>query len=523
VSGPAIAGVYPLAYQAACTQSPPGGQLGDKTGVILLPVTPFTAAIQADIQYAMTDTGPNSRAVDLYVAFVFALGSVAFTFAFYIEPPRELFALGVVLAITALAESLAVELNRGGRVSFGTIGIVVAALECGPSGAALTATMLSFVGWIQYSAGDARKLVFNFGQHNVAAFVGAVGIHYLAPNLDASLWYLAYGAAVGAVDYALTTLAVAGVVGLTTSRPLRDSVKSFAWLLPHYTGLAVMGGAMALGFAQLGPFVTLLLGVPLALTRYSMQQVVDRTREHLNVVEQSNKELNSAYVQIKDMSVELQQAYTGTLESLVTALDVRDQETRGHSVRVASHSLEIARLIGIGGDEELATIYRGALMHDVGKIGVPDGVLLKPGDLTDEEWKLMRKHPALGYRILAQVPYLRPTARIVLAHHERWDGNGYPRGIGGEDIPLGARIFAVCDTYDAIISDRPYRQGRSPEQALEEIVRCGGTQFDPNLVEAFETLFPRWAEEDPRHTPRPLYLPSWRDHDDGMMGQRLTG
>jgi HD-GYP domain-containing protein (c-di-GMP phosphodiesterase class II) len=185
---------------------------------------------------------------------------------------------------------------------------------------------------------------------------------------------------------------------------------------------------------------------------------------------------------------------------------------------VASHSIEIAQLIGIRGPDDLATIYRGALMHDVGKIGVPDGVLLKPGQLTEDEWKVMRKHPALGYRILAQVPYLRPTAKIVLAHHERWDGNGYPRGIAAEAIPIGARIFAICDTYDAILSDRPYRAGQSPDAALQEILRCAGTQFDPKLVEAFEALFPRWAEEDPKKTPRPLFLPQWQQHDNDLPG-----
>jgi HD-GYP domain-containing protein (c-di-GMP phosphodiesterase class II) len=247
---------------------------------------------------------------------------------------------------------------------------------------------------------------------------------------------------------------------------------------------------------------------------------VERTRENVVRLERSNEQLHRAYIEIRDMSEQLRDAYTGTLESLVTALDVRDQETKGHSVRVAQHSLDIAKLLGIGDEEELLTIYRGALMHDVGKIGIPDAILLKPDKLTEEEWEFMRRHPALGYRILAQVPYLRPAAKIVLAHHERWDGFGYPRGLRGEEIPLGARIFAVCDTYDAIISDRPYRRGQSPDAALAEILRCAGSQFDPQVVEAFEALFPRWKQESAGQTPRPLlYLPAWRQDDDDATGR----
>lgn len=471
----------------------------------------------------MPEPGSPRRAVDLYVALVFLLGTLAFTGAFLLGAPRNTFDLLVIVAMTALAETLSVELNRGGRVSLGATGIVVGAIHCGPAGAAIVVSILCLVGWAQYGAGDRRKLFFNFGQHNLAAFAGAGTLYLIDPLPTPSGWYLAYGAGIGLVDLLISTMLVAVAVALSTGRRVTESMRAFVWVVPHYVGLAIVGGGMAIAFAELGPFVTMLMGVPLVLTRYSMQQVVDRTREHLNSVERSNRELNSAYVQIRQMSEEIQQAYTGTLESLVTALDVRDQETRGHSVRVASHSLELAQLIGIRDPEELATIYRGALMHDVGKIGVPDGVLLKPGQLTEDEWKLMRKHPALGYRILAQVPYLRPTARIVLAHHERWDGKGYPRGIAGEAIPIGARIFAICDTYDAILSDRPYRAGQSPQAALEEILRCAGTQFDPRLVEAFEALFPRWAEEDPRKTPRPLYLPDWRQHDDEVRRNLAAG
>ncbi|MCA9831330.1 MAG: HD-GYP domain-containing protein [Dehalococcoidia bacterium] len=463
----------------------------------------------------MPSSPRDARSVDLYVALTFLAGAVAFTVAFYLEGLSNVPALVLVLACTAVAEANAIDLTKGGRVSLGFVGIVLAALEFGPPGAVLAATVLTFTGWLRYSRGDARKLAFNFGQHNASTFIGATLAWLLVPDPGSPLALLSLAVGVGVLQYGLASAAVAGVVSLSSGQPYRTTVQSFLWLLPYYTGLALVAGALGIAIAELGG-IGGLFAVPLVLTRYSMKQVMDKTREYVKTLERSNADLTVANTRIRDMSKELDQAYTGTLESLVTALDVRDQETRGHSVRVATHSLDVAKLIGIKDPEELAMVYRGALMHDVGKIGVPDGVLLKPGRLTEDEWKVMRRHPALGYRILAAVPYLRPTAQIVLAHHERWDGDGYPRRLKAEGIPLGARIFAICDTYDAIISDRPYRKGKSPEEALQEILRCAGTQFDPKLMEAFEALFPSWSEEDHTKNPRPLFLPSWQQHDDDM-------
>ncbi len=470
----------------------------------------------------MPSSPSRSRSVDLYVALTFLAGAVAFTVAFYLEGLRNIPALALILACTAIAEANAIDLTKGGRVSLGFVGIVLSALEFGPPGAVLAASVLAITGWAKYSRDDARKLAFNFGQHNASTFIGATLAWLFVPNPGSPLALLGVAVGVGVVQYGLASAAVAGVVSLSSNQPYRTTARSFLWLLPYYTGLALVAGALAIAIAELGG-VGGLFAIPLVLTRYSMKQVMDKTREYVKTLERSNADLTVANTRIRDMSKELDQAYTGTLESLVTALDVRDQETRGHSVRVATHSLEIAKLIGIKDPEELAMVYRGALMHDVGKIGVPDGVLLKPGSLTEEEWKLMRRHPALGYRILAQVPYLRPTAQIVLAHHERWDGEGYPRRLKGEGIPLGARIFAVCDTYDAIISDRPYRRGKAPDEALAEILRCAGTQFDPKLMEAFEALFPSWADEDHKKNPRPLFLPSWQQHDDDMTRLAAAG
>ncbi len=176
-------------------------------------------------------------------------------------------------------------------------------------------------------------------------------------------------------------------------------------------------------------------------------------------------------------------SYESTLQALTTALDTRDEETEEHSQRVKQYTLLIARQLNVPADE-LEDMSRGALLHDIGKIGVPDAILLKPGRLTDQERALMRKHPEIGYRMIAHIPFLARAAQIVLHHHETFDGSGYPAGLAGASIPLGARIFTVADTFDAITSDRPYRKGQSVEVALAEIKRCSGTQFDPQVVAA---------------------------------------
>lgn len=187
---------------------------------------------------------------------------------------------------------------------------------------------------------------------------------------------------------------------------------------------------------------------------------------------------------------EVESAYSNTLNALVAALDAREQETSDHSQRVVRYTAAIAREMEIG-EPELSGICRGALLHDIGKIGVPDAILLKPGPLTPAEWDEMRRHPDIGYQILRSIPFLEEPAAIVLAHQERWDGRGYPRGLKGEEIPLGARIFSVADTLDAMTSDRPYRPGTSVAVARAEIVRCSGTQFDPEVVRAFQRVSDR--------------------------------
>jgi putative nucleotidyltransferase with HDIG domain len=180
----------------------------------------------------------------------------------------------------------------------------------------------------------------------------------------------------------------------------------------------------------------------------------------------------------------IQGTYQTTLLALVRALDAREHETSDHSQRVVKYTEHIAERLGLRGPE-LEEIGRGALLHDIGKIGVPDAVLLKPAKLTPEEWKEMRRHPDIGYDMIRSIEFLNTPAAIVLSHQERFDGRGYPRCLRGEEIHIGARIFAVADTLDAMTSDRPYRKGTTFENAVDEIERCAGSQFDPEVVRAF--------------------------------------
>lgn len=181
---------------------------------------------------------------------------------------------------------------------------------------------------------------------------------------------------------------------------------------------------------------------------------------------------------------ELIASYDATIEGWVHALDLRDKETEGHSLRVTEMTVRMARAAGII-EPELTAIRRGALLHDIGKLGIPDAILLKPGPLTAEEWVIMHQHPQYAYDMLAPIAYLQPSLAIPYSHHEKWDGTGYPCGLAGSAIPLAARLFAVVDVWDALRSDRPYRRGWSEAEVLDYLRSQAGTHFDPWAVELF--------------------------------------
>ena len=225
-----------------------------------------------------------------------------------------------------------------------------------------------------------------------------------------------------------------------------------------------------------------------ALEYHDLVVAKQRYENHLEeLVEQRTVELDRALNSLED-------AYRSTLKALTAALETRDSETHGHSERVVSYSLRLGREYGLN-SEEMKSLEFGSLLHDIGKIGVPDSILRKPAKLTEEEWVRMREHPLHGQQILRGIEFLQGAARVVAQHHEKWDGSGYPLGLRGEEIDICARIFAVADAFDAITSDRVYRRGKSYEAAAQELDDWAGRQFDPKVVEAFHRV-PKedWAE-----------------------------
>ncbi len=225
--------------------------------------------------------------------------------------------------------------------------------------------------------------------------------------------------------------------------------------------------------------------------REHLMKTVERALNHRHILEESQSYQQSLEEMVRartDMlrhaMEDLEHSYDVTLEALGDALDLKDSETQGHSKRVTAYTIALARAMGIP-PPEIKIIARGAFLHDIGKMAIPDEILQKPGQLTPNEQDVMREHCARGYQMLRKIPFLAEAAEIVFSHQEYYDGSGYPNGLRGREIPIGARIFAVADSLDAITSDRPYRKAQSFDEAREEILRCSGSQFDPAVVEIF--------------------------------------
>src|SRR5499425_2778435 len=278
--------------------------------------------------------------------------------------------------------------------------------------------------------------------------------------------------------------------------PERDGIKLLEWLrqydpeIPVIMVTAIHDISAALEAIRRGAYDYILK----PFEKDQLYLGVNRALQHRRLIMENRNYQVSLQQQVDDKTAQLQtaygqleQSYDYTLEALGSALDLKDAETEGHCQRVTAFTISIAKTMPVPG-VYLPILARAAFLHDIGKMAIPDGILRKPGPLTDDEKQIMRKHCEIGYNMLIRIPFLRDAAEIVLAHQEFFDGSGYPRGLSGEQIPLGARIFTIADSLDAMISDRPYRRALPLSHARAEIKRCAGTQFDPAVVDVFLSI-----------------------------------
>jgi putative nucleotidyltransferase with HDIG domain len=298
----------------------------------------------------------------------------------------------------------------------------------------------------------------------------------------------AAGLAAGGIYFVVNTGLLAGAMALEGHDSWRRVwTERFSWLLPHYVAFGAVGGAIALAYDAIGLIGLAVFVLPLLLMRKTMAAYLGHT-------EKSTKKLREAAETIHNQNVSLEQANrllkersTAAMQSLSATVDARDAYTAGHSRRVQQLALAIGRELGLS-QAELDLLGHAALFHDIGKLAIPDAILLKPSPLSSDEWSLMQRHAEEGARIIDRLGFLGDAVPAIRHHHERWDGAGYPDGLSGEEIPLGARIIHVADALDSMLTNRIYKVARPAGEALEELRRGGGSQFCPRCVGALERL-----------------------------------
>jgi len=361
--------------------------------------------------------------------------------------------------------------------SFLQVGV---ALVMGPVGCLTTAVMEAAgirvrfrSGWFRATFNAAGLFLSNWAAWAAWTLITRLPVHGV---LWVGIAALCAGAALHLVNHA----SLGAVLKAATGRPIRQTFRAARGVLPYNLTYGYAAAGFVAVYDRFGPVgFSFSLAPVIALQMFLLVQA-RRTRVH-------EAERDHLLDRLVEKSVQVERSYDATLVALTHALDARDKETEGHSRRVVEYTRLTAIKLGISGDE-LKLLCHGALLHDIGKIGVPDAILHKPAKLTEEEWQVMRRHPEIGAAMVEEVEYLTEARRIILHHHERWDGRGYPFGLKGTQISLGARAFAVADTVDAITQDRPYRRGRSFDDAREELLVHRGTQFDPDAVDAFLAL-----------------------------------
>jgi hypothetical protein len=328
----------------------------------------------------------------------------------------------------------------------------------------------------------ARKVLFNFGGMMLSTYLASTTYQLVGGMVPpgAFVQTMLAVAVSAAVYFAANSVLTAAVITLTSNARFVDVwVQNFAWMPVNYLATAVNGAALALAYQSLGIIGVIVFVLPLGIAWYSFKLYMMKSTQ----IRERNRELVSMNESLQRTSERLEASHVSVIGALLGSLAAKER-SQGQSAATMLHALAVAKALGLGPDE-VAAVNLGALFHDIGKIGIPEHILLKPSALTAEEWAEMKTHPVIGANLIGEVPNLERIRPIVLAHHEHHDGSGYPSGLRGDEIPLAAQIIAVADTYEAMTSTRPYRQALGHDAAVAELRRVAGSQLNPVVVDAF--------------------------------------
>ncbi len=388
-------------------------------------------------------------------------------------------ALGTLVALAWIGEGLALDLYMTSTVSLGFVALLAAAFLLGPAGVAVIALVMAFTHAYRRRP-PWYKVAYNLAAHTLAGTAASLVFQATGGSLQTMVIpaLILPSLLAAGVNYVINVGLVVIAVALSERRnPIQVWWEQYQWLWVHYLGLGFIALVLAIVYQLLGIYGVLAFLVPLFIARYAQKQYIDRTAQNIRALKVLNQELLAANAEIRQMNEEL-------LGLLANVIDFRDPYVYNHSEQVASYAVAIAQEMGLSA-ARIKLLHQAAICHDLGKIGIPEAILNKPGRLTEEEFQRVKAHVRIGAELLESSHVLHRLIPGVRHHHERWDGRGYPDRLSGEEIPLEARILAVADAVETMASDRPYKRGMSPEQILEELRRCAGTQFDPQVVEAF--------------------------------------
>lgn len=408
--------------------------------------------------------------------------------------------LGTLMAfavLAVLAESLNVNMYSQSSVSTSATVALAAILIAGLPGAIAASTAIALIHYIRQKP-PLYRAAFNWSIHIVAGIIPSF-VFSLSPFPLEAVHTLSWGALclISVIPYFLVESGlIATAIGLKSREKILNVWNEhFGWLVLHYLIMGILSVFIGLAYALLGLWGLIGFVLPVFLIHQSQKMYVERTESSVAELHRMNAELKSANREVERASKQIHNLNVELMELLAKIIDARDPETSGHALNVAEYAAAIGRQFKLS-PERIEDLRWAGMLHDIGKLGVPERILLKPSKLTPDEYAQVKKHAALGGGLLETVRGLSHLAPYVRHHHERWDGNGYPDGLAGEEIPFEARVLAVCDAAEAMAAARPYKTKYTMEQIVEELRRCAGHQFDPNVAEAFIRELPVTASID---------------------------